>query len=1349
MKKKLLLLFFFFLSVSAFSQADIVVTNSDFTNYYIPGTTTTYTVTVTNLGPNPATNVVVTNAIPTGIEYFSWWGSNNTSGVNDPLNSTIPTLAVGQTVTFTILVEIPASLIGQLVSQTVVTSSTPDPNPACAQCTDTNIRAAGADVQVVNTNNQTQYVPGTTVTYTLTVSNNGPLTAASVLVTNPVPAGIPAANFSWSGNGASGTGAALNNTIPSLESGESEVYTITVQVPAGYTGNLTSTANATSPTVDPVPGCPQCSDTDTQGFGADLEITNTDGQTTYVSGTTNIYTVTVLNNGPGVATGVQVNNAVPAGIPAANFSWVGSNASSGTGAALSDLIPTLNPGQSVVYTITVDIPAGLTAPLTSETVVTSTSVDPTPACTQCIDTDTNTFGADVVLVNTDNNVTYVPGSTNTYIVTVTNNGPLDATNVHVTNPIPAGITNFSWTGTNGSNGTNVALDNTIATLAAGTTVTYTITLSIPAGFTGPLTSVANFTTPTPDPNPGCPGCSDTDTQATAGADIVVTNSDASMMFTPGTTTSYTIMITNNGPDAATNVNVSDAVPAGIPAGNVTWTGPNGTGTGAINENFPTLAVGQTLTYVVNVGIPSGFDQETNLVNTVEVTSATPDPNPDCAACVDTDTPAPFADLVGSKSDSRADYLTNEELTYSITITNLGPSDAVNVQVSDPFPDQITQMSWTGNGASGTGPLQNVIPNLAVGQVVTYQVTIFVPLNYDLTHQTLVNTFFMNSETPDPTPACPTCTDTNQKRNRWVTVNYTTYDEEELVNDVLIHSDCATVSNINMQGFSEGSPGTSIAYFHKNNSNFPIKDGVIIGTASALGFQGQYNFGNNTPGSNMTDNQLQVISDANPGPNDPIFDAAFIEFDFTPLTDTFSFKFLFASEEYEVFQCDYGDVFAFLLTDISGPAPYPPPLNIALVPDVTPPTAVSVTTVRDNAYNSNCPSVNANWYGMHNSANPALSAINVRGQLKPMIASATVVPNTPYRIKLVIGDFRDNGVNSAVFLEGGSFNVGQTNVFDPNNSTFPDLVGDAAGCPGDVFHLQAGSSAIAGATYAWYLNDLLIPTATNYALDVTEAGIYSVIVTVGGSCQQTDSITVEFKPDMALGNPTEFLVCEGQPANLTLMNAEILNGLSPMDHFVDYFHSQQDALDNWQPIDNPTSYTAVNGETIFAGVEENEGTGCRGVRSFVIQTYPCGDPVTPDDMYLCDIDSDGVEDFDISDVPTIALGANDAADYTITVHLSQADADGDTGAIDPSVLLSGTDGQQVFVRMETVTDPTIFETTFFTLHLIALPAAPTVADVTACDSYTLPALPTGQYYNTAADGSGATIAPNTAITATQV
>src|SRR5690606_326207 len=123
---------------------------------------------------------------------------------------------------------------------------------------------------------------------------------------------------------------------------------------------------------------------------------------------------------------------------------------------------------------------------------------------------------------------------------------------------------------------------------------------------------------------------------------------------------------------------------------------------------------------------------------------------------------------------------------------------------------------------------------------------------------------------------------------------------------------------------------------------------------------------------------------------------------------FSFNFLFASAEYGTFQCSFADVFAFVLTDVTAGTPYQ---NIAYIPDTTIP--VSVTSIRDNAYNGGCPSQNVEFFDIYNPLDTANAAINMMGQAVPMIASATVIPNHVYTIKLVIGDYQDTALNTAV------------------------------------------------------------------------------------------------------------------------------------------------------------------------------------------------------------------------------------------------------------------------------------------------------------------------------------------------
>jgi uncharacterized repeat protein (TIGR01451 family) len=358
---------------------------------------------------------------------------------------------------------------GNLTSQTTVTSASLDPNPMCSQCVDTDILGIGADIIIVNTDNQVNYILGGINVYTITVHNNGPSYAINVVVTNAIPTGIT--QFSWTGsNGSIGTNTALNNTIPLLTVGQTITYTVTLQVPLTFTGNLSSETIVTSDTIDPNPLCAQCIDTDIPVINADIVVVNSDNQVGYILGSTNVYTVTVHNNGPSSATNVLVTNAIPAGIT--QFSWIGSNGSSGTNTALSNTTPTLVNGQTVTYTIALQVPLTFTGNLVSTANATSTTPDPIPTCLQCVDTDI--AGANIVVTNTNSQTCYTAGTTVVYSVTVTNNGPISASNIQVTNAIPSGITQFSWTGSNGTSGSNILLNDFITTLTSGQTISYTI-----------------------------------------------------------------------------------------------------------------------------------------------------------------------------------------------------------------------------------------------------------------------------------------------------------------------------------------------------------------------------------------------------------------------------------------------------------------------------------------------------------------------------------------------------------------------------------------------------------------------------------------------------------------------------------------------------------------------------------------------------------------------------------------------------------------------------------------------------------------------------------------------------------
>ena len=153
----------------------------------------------------------------------------------------------------------------------------------------------------------------------------------------------------------------------------------------------------------------------------------------------------------------------------------------------------------------------------------------------------------------------------------------------------------------------------------------------------------------------------------------------------------------------------------------------------------------------------------------------------------------------------------------------------------------------------------------------------------------------------------------------INVNTTTYTVPQLVQNILINSSCAQVSNFQV---SPGACTTNIGYFSYSGSpsNFAFQDGVIIRSGNANNSSGTYTGANKSSVcSGVGDAELLAINQANGNPG-TINDASFVKFNFTPFTDNFSFNFIFASNEYGTYQCGFSDVFAFILTDVTAGTP---------------------------------------------------------------------------------------------------------------------------------------------------------------------------------------------------------------------------------------------------------------------------------------------------------------------------------------------------------------------------------------------------------------------------------------------
>jgi uncharacterized repeat protein (TIGR01451 family) len=283
-------------------------------------------------------------------------------------------------------------------------SATPKPKPTKEPpptATNTPVTSvAAADLQITKTDGVATYVPGGTLTYTITVINNGPSNVAGAVVSDNFSSPITGATWTCTSSGgasctANGTGS-INQTVD-LPVSSNVTYTVNVTISAGASGNLTNTATISSPVGDPVPGNNSATDADTPFTPsiADLQITKDDGATDYEDGGFTIYTIVITNNGPGNVVGALISDTKPANI--SFWTWACTSETSGlgtctpAGASSSDFSDTIDlpVGASIAYMVPATIVSGATGPLTNTVTVNVPAgyTDPSPGNNSDSDSD--------------------------------------------------------------------------------------------------------------------------------------------------------------------------------------------------------------------------------------------------------------------------------------------------------------------------------------------------------------------------------------------------------------------------------------------------------------------------------------------------------------------------------------------------------------------------------------------------------------------------------------------------------------------------------------------------------------------------------------------------------------------------------------------------------------------------------------------------------------------------------------------------------------------------------------------------------------------------------------------------
>ncbi|MDX2428678.1 MAG: IPTL-CTERM sorting domain-containing protein [Xanthomonadales bacterium] len=558
-------------------------------------------------------------------------------------------------------------------------------------------------------------------TLTFTVDNSASAVAASNLsFTDNLPAGIVIANPTNASSTCGGMGNAVAGAVSFTYSGGSVGAGATCTVQFGVTGaaegmhvnvteDLTSSSGNSGTATDTITILPE----------VDVSVTKDDGVTSAAPGGSLTYTIVASNAGPSADPSVTLTDTFPAVLICTHTSVAAGGATGNTAAGAGNLTETLSmpAGSSVTYTASCTIDSDAAGTLSNTATVVTSIPDNNSANNSATDADTVlTSEADLSVSKDDGVTSAVPGGSLTYTIVASNTGPSADPSVSLADIFPADLTcAYTSVAAGGATGnTAVGAGNLAETLSmpAGSSVTFTASCTIDSDATGTLSNTATVSASVTDNNAGNDSATDADTVLTPEADLSVTKTDGVTQAIPGETLAYTIVASNAGPSDDNSVALTDVLPAelsctytSVAAGGAT--GNTAAGVGNLAETL-SMPVASSVTYTVlcdidpaatgtlsNTAVVSGpvltrqmaKDNGSNsATNSVSKSSIEVDNNSGNNSATDDDTElTPEAGLSITKTSGVDSVVFGENLTYTLTVTNQGPSDSSGGTVTDVLP----------------------------------------------------------------------------------------------------------------------------------------------------------------------------------------------------------------------------------------------------------------------------------------------------------------------------------------------------------------------------------------------------------------------------------------------------------------------------------------------------------------------------------------------------------------------------------------------------------------------------------------------------------------------------------------
>ena len=300
--------------------------------------------------------------------------------------------------------------------------------------------------------------------------------------------------------------------------------------------------------------------------------------------------------------------------------------------------------------------------------------------------------ADLSITKSDSPDPVVSGQNLTYTLSYANAGPNTAVDVEVFDALPSGVTFVSATPDQGSCSAAAGVTCDLGDLTSGASGQITIVVTVIAGSGTVLTNQAFIQAiggPT-DPNAANNSASTTSDVVAPSADLSIMKVDGTDPVLPGGTLIYTLDFANAGPGTAVEVQILDSLPSGVTY--VSDDGGCSHSSGVVTCNLGDLDSGDSGQIAITTTVSSGTEGST-LTNFATIGSlSTTDPNLSNNGATEETAVQEVADISVSKTGGVTSVLPGDQLTYTISYGNAGPSTATSVLVTDVLPTGVTLVS---------------------------------------------------------------------------------------------------------------------------------------------------------------------------------------------------------------------------------------------------------------------------------------------------------------------------------------------------------------------------------------------------------------------------------------------------------------------------------------------------------------------------------------------------------------------------------------------------------------------------------------------------------------------------------